>query len=397
MKFYKPEQLREGMRLAKPIYNRQGVLLYERGDILTQNMISNILHFGLLGVLILDPDETLTPVSATEQKIEMLQTSCMFRLRDCLIAISKGHKPQDLHPLVEHICSQICSIRGRLSFSQTLRSSEDYNYKHAVCTAMLCAMIARNLDYPTESMHDLVTAALLSDFGYLYVPKNILEKKESSFTRIDLVTMDQYREKALHLLQQQSNPYALGEDTFTILNQYLEVQRKENPHLNTSMWLLSTRILMVADKYDRMTAMSLNHSPKSSLAALRHLRAMDGIYDSIVVDALSDSLVILSVGQSVTLSNQSLATILSINEEDPLYPQVLDASNNKVYDLGSPKLRDIIEITDIATTVDRRYVCDEQTLKHFVPDSRLQATTRRIRMRLEKAKKRELARKRGRA
>ena len=38
--FYKPEELRAGMRLAKQIYNKQGVLLYERGLVLTDQIIN---------------------------------------------------------------------------------------------------------------------------------------------------------------------------------------------------------------------------------------------------------------------------------------------------------------------------------------------------------------------
>ena len=55
MKFYKPEELRAGMRLAKQIYNKQGVLLYERGLVLNDQIIASVQKFGLLGVLILEP------------------------------------------------------------------------------------------------------------------------------------------------------------------------------------------------------------------------------------------------------------------------------------------------------------------------------------------------------
>ena len=95
MKFYKPEQLKAGMRLAKQIYNKQGVLLYERGLVLTEQIIASVQKFGLLGVMILEPAEPLPPFSAEEQEFEQLQTTYMFRLRDSLIAISKGQQPAD--------------------------------------------------------------------------------------------------------------------------------------------------------------------------------------------------------------------------------------------------------------------------------------------------------------
>ena len=103
MKFYKPEELKAGLRLAKQIYNKQGVLLYERGSVLTEQIIASIQNFGLLGVLILEPAEPLPPITDEEREFEQLQTSYMFRLRDCLVAISKGTNPEDFPALISAI------------------------------------------------------------------------------------------------------------------------------------------------------------------------------------------------------------------------------------------------------------------------------------------------------
>ena len=46
MRFIKTDDLKPGMRLAKPIYNRNGVLLYERNSQLTVPGISSVKNFG---------------------------------------------------------------------------------------------------------------------------------------------------------------------------------------------------------------------------------------------------------------------------------------------------------------------------------------------------------------
>lgn len=51
MQFVKTADLKPGMRLAKPIYNRMGVLLYERDTRLTIQGINSIENFGLIGIL----------------------------------------------------------------------------------------------------------------------------------------------------------------------------------------------------------------------------------------------------------------------------------------------------------------------------------------------------------
>lgn len=391
MMFYKPEELRAGMRLAKQIYNKQGVLLYERGLVLTDQIINSVRKFGLLGVMVLEPAEPLPPITAEEQEFEQLQTAYMFRLRDSLIAISKGKQPEDLPALVSDLIRKFGSLDHSVTFSQTIRSSEDYNYKHSVCTAILCAMMGHQLNLPATSMNDLITAALLADFGYLYVPREIMAKHEDELTNVDLVSIDQYRTKALHLFSQERNPFDLSDSVFTTLNEFLKVSRKEDPKIVTASFHLNTKILMVADKYDRMTAMSLNYQPVTSVQALRHLQKQTMLYEPSIVGALSAAISILPVGQCVELSSNRRGMIVSATPGDQFHPQVLDLSTNAIYDLSSPKLRDVIEVKDLLTTMDQRYKFDEDSIKHFSPDLPLQATTRRIRMRLEKARKREAA------
>ena len=46
MKFVKSDDLKLGMRLAKPIYNRDGVMLYERNSKLTRQGIVSIQNYG---------------------------------------------------------------------------------------------------------------------------------------------------------------------------------------------------------------------------------------------------------------------------------------------------------------------------------------------------------------
>ena len=57
MIFVRSEDLKYGMRLAKPIYNKTGVLLYERNTRLTMQGIESVKNFGLLGLYILEPAE----------------------------------------------------------------------------------------------------------------------------------------------------------------------------------------------------------------------------------------------------------------------------------------------------------------------------------------------------
>ena len=49
MQFIRTEELKTGMRLARPIYNKAGVLLFERNSRLSTQAIESVRNFGLLG------------------------------------------------------------------------------------------------------------------------------------------------------------------------------------------------------------------------------------------------------------------------------------------------------------------------------------------------------------
>ena len=49
--------------MARPIYNKDGVLLYERNSKLTYQGIQSIRTFGLLGLFILEPAEPVPPMT----------------------------------------------------------------------------------------------------------------------------------------------------------------------------------------------------------------------------------------------------------------------------------------------------------------------------------------------
>ena len=101
MLFVRTNELRPGMRLAKPIYNKNGVLLYERNSRLTIPGINSVRNFGLIGIYILEPAEPVPPFSNEDLAFEQAQTIYIFKLRDIFDKIYKRAFPDSLPSLVE--------------------------------------------------------------------------------------------------------------------------------------------------------------------------------------------------------------------------------------------------------------------------------------------------------
>lgn len=379
MQFVKTEDLKPGMRLAKPIYNRLGVLLYERNTKLTMQGIQSIHKFSLIGIYILEPAEPAPPLTEEELQFEKFQTVYMFRLRDELGKIINGTSPDNLSSLAKNIIKKFGNLDQKITFSQNIRSSGDFVYKHNLNAAILCAILSHKLGFAYEEQTALVEAALLYDMGYLYLDTDKL-------THIDQVDSEDYkalcsaREKSYHLLRPQENDYLLPKMTLNIIAEMiLPYNHKDHPKVTTRKWSLATHILRVADRFDHLTSMGYGFEPQSEVAAVKYLMQYPEFYHPRVVSALTDSVHILPQGACVDLSTGDKAMILESNEEHFLQPLVLKFSDNQIYDLSDPEVSKELQIQDIMKTMDNRISVDEDTLKQFQADENIIMVANRFR------------------
>ena len=367
MQFIETQDIKPGMRLAKPVYNRNGVLLFDRNTKLTKQNIFNLTNFGLIGIYILEPAEPLPPITKEELEFEQLQTFYMFRLRDNLVNISKGKMPTDMASLARDVVTHFGTLDHKVKFTQNIRSNTDFVYKHSIGVSIISAMIAHTLGLRENSMINTVTAAFLYDFGYLYVPAEIMKKGED-ITELENSTIAKYREKAFALLHSDTNPFSLPPESLAMVTQMIRAGRSESASLDRSKWLMGTSILTVADKFDRMTAMSLSKKPDSDITAIRYLMKHPEIYPENIVKALANSIHIMPVGCCVDLTNGDKGLVVQENPEDFNRPVILSFTYNNILDLTDPNFD--VQIADVMRTMDNRLKVDEETLKLYKSDSR---------------------------
>lgn len=376
MQFVETKDLKPGMRLAKPIYNKMGVMLYDRNTNLTMSGIKSIENFGLIGLFILEPAEPLPPVSQEDLEFEQFQVIYVFRIKEIMDRLQKGQKPEGFSALAADIIKNYGSLDHKMNFIQTLRGAADFVYKHSISSAILSAMIAKVMNFGASEKNDLVKAALLYDLGYLYVPRIILEKPE--LTEEDEHAIQECRKKGFHLLYQDGDKYDLGADVLNIILQTHSILASTDvDHEKDKKLSKATRVLVVADKFNHLTAMNLHHAPLSEVAAIQQLRERPGLYQPKAVSALSNSIHILPKGCNIDLSNGDKGIVVAENPVNFLAPVILNIRDNQIYDLSDPVIAQQMHIVDTMKTMDNRIVMDKDTLNQFSSDSKLQGTLNR--------------------
>ena len=115
-----------------------------------------------------------------------------------------------------------------------------------------------------------------------------------------------------------------------------------------------------------MTAMKFGDEPLSEIAAIRYLLEMEDQFDRKIVDALLDSINILSPGVCVEFTNGDKGLVVTANDSNVLEPFVLSFKDNKLYNLADSKVAEQMKIKDIMKTMDNRHVVDREFLSQYM-------------------------------
>lgn len=360
MIYVKSEDLKVGMRLAKPIYNKRGILLYDRDDRITKQGIESVKNFGLIGLYILEPAEPLPPMSKEEKEFERFQTMAVFSLKEDLDAIMHNEVPGNLMKQTDEMVSRFGNLYHKVNFNQNLRSAEDYVYKHSLNVAILSALISHRAGLGVVEQTEVVVAALLHDLGKLALKPELRGKMEN-LTEEEMTTVAR---AAILGIDKISIDFQIPSGVKGMLMQFCQLQylpEKAPANISTAV-----KILTVANAYDEWTSMQIDVAPHTEVEAVRILLDNPDTYDAEMVKHLLESVKILYPGVCVELTNFEKGLVLYENDQDILRPVVLGFEHNQVYDLADSKVYKNVRIKDIMKTMDNRIKVDPERLKEYM-------------------------------
>lgn len=385
MRYIKINHVRPGMRLARPIYNKSGVMLYERDTRLTPQGINSIQNFGLWGLYILEPAEPVPPLSEEDVEMERYLTVSTFRLKDDLTLLLNNMMPRNIISMSQEILRKFGKLDHKVNFIGTLRSNGDYVYKHSLNTAILAAMMVNRLHYDYSEQLAIVCAALLHDIGLLMVPEEIMEKGERLLSPDERRLIRGYLEKGYQMLHPDYNDYRFPNLSLKIVGQMARIGHQATTELPQNIrWKNGTHVLHTASTFDEMTSMNLDREPVSELAAVRYMREHTDQFQAPYVTALTQCIHILPTGRCVEFSNGQTGIVIEENQKNYAQPVMILFSNNQRVDFTDVKFQKALHIADIMKTMDNRLKVDRATLKQYKSDPKTREQAKRY---LEKRKK----------
>lgn len=360
MKFVKTEDLKIGMRLAKPIYNNKGVLLYDRNSKLTQQGIESVRNFKLIGIYVLEPAEPLPPQSEEDVEFEKFQMVTVFSVEEELRAILDHGKNNRIYNLADTIIRNYGRLDHKINFLQNLRSKEDFVYKHSLNVAILTALICHKMNVRKEEMAEAIVCAIVHDIGKLNANPELLVKDDITEEEVQELKHAEYNGISIieSAFAAQPNVKRVVMQTYKRLDAYHKGEEVDH----SAKMVVGAKVLCVAEEYDRMTAINSAGEPQSELAEIKVMMDNPEYFDPAAVNALVASINLLSEGTCVELSTGEKALVITPNEQNIFRPMVLCFSTNTIIDLAMTALYNDIEIIDIMKTFDNRYVMKEEDI-----------------------------------
>lgn len=304
---------REGMRVNRNVYNRQGALVIPAFTLLTSKEIDLLdqLRIGL-------DDEDVEPGSVVE-----LVDSAISEIKTTFEKIRHSDRiPYD--DIRRSIIPKVMQISEQIDLKPIfiyLEQHDDYTYKHSIGVAMLAKLIGGASGLGGEELQELMLAGLLHDIGKTKVSPSLLNKPDKltaeEFEQIkrhtvygfELIanTRGMSRRLALAALQHHERengsgyPYGLkGEDI--------------DPH---------SKMIAVADVFHAMISKRVYKAAVPFHKALQALSELAyGSLDPTVTLRFVKQIMDLAIGNRVVLSNGLEGKIILVSADAPAQPLV---------------------------------------------------------------------------
>ena len=245
-------------------------------------------------------------------------------LVDNLMADVKLGKAIDVVPMEElasDISGSVFNNQNALLCLSQIREKDRYLMEHSVNVSILMGIFSRHLGYTGNTLHQLITGALLHDIGKILVPDEILHKR-GKLTDAEWVEMKRhvtYGEKILLKSE------GISEIALAICGQHHErldgagyPRAKKDSDIN-----IYGRLAAIVDVYDAITASRVYHDGLTPFVAMKRLvKWSNNHLDKTLVYHFIRCMSVYPVGTLVELNNGKLGVVIETKTNTPDSPVV---------------------------------------------------------------------------
>lgn len=274
MKTVQASDLKPGMVAASDIMSPSGQRIFNKGTVLTEQLIMRLSFYRITSVAIEDPETkapeqtapTMSPAFA--QKLKSTQQSQNFQVDHSLVCQSikenfEGYVHRNVAPDTEALLNGVISLFNTCRTSRDvfdmlfgIRSSGEETYSHSLNVALICRQFGKWLKVSDEELRELTLCGLYHDIGKLKVPSEILNKPDK-FTDEEYNTVKMHTQYGYELLASLPLPETVK---ISALSHHERCDGSGYP-LGLREVNGCAMVVAIADVYDAMTAARSYRAP----------------------------------------------------------------------------------------------------------------------------------------
>ncbi len=350
--FVRTSALKEGMRIGQSIKDRMDRTLIARGTPLDAFMIESLAKRGVNGVYIQEGEEDPEPEVKEENlppivrhNIEKYRREDPAKVR--LSASVKKRVSEGIQYLYSNTDSpEFTSTSGKITNDlmkaindndalavdiSTLKTSDEYTFKHSVDVATMSMIIAKNQGMSQKDVYNIGIAGLLHDMGKSKIPNEVLNKP-ARLTDEEFAIMKQHSELGYSILKKKNE--FTGSISLAVLQHHEKMNGKGYPFGCTADKIVPyAKILSVSDVYDALVTERPYKKSFSQRTAVEMIMSMTEELDITAMKSFLETVVLYPVDTIVQLSNGEQAKVVENKAHSVLRPTVVGLESGTVYDL----------------------------------------------------------------
>ncbi|CAG7631279.1 HD-GYP domain-containing protein [Paenibacillus allorhizosphaerae] len=343
MRLLSLSMVRPGMRLAKKIYNEDGLTLLSEHVELSQSLINRLGCHGIDFVYIDDPrtrdivvtdpisDETrvraISDIRGSFRKIMEDQTK-----RRSVGSVKVGKVFGDM---MKMILDDLGGNKDAMIMLSNISLMDTYLFQHSLNVCIYASMLGMAYGYSRDELLALGLGALLHDVGKTQIPLELLKKKDQ-LTEEEFVRIKKHADFGFQFLKDEPN--------IPLLSAHCALQHHEridgsgyprglkgNEIHDYAQWI------GLVDSYDAMTTHRVYRKAMLPHQAMDILYSGSGtLYEQSKIRLFRDRVAIYPVGVTVKLNTGETGVVVDLNSNAPQRPVVRILQDADGRELSNP-------------------------------------------------------------
>lgn len=320
MRYIPIQYLKEGMVLAKPIFNANGDVLLAQGAKIKLSYITRLSNL-VRGIYVEDNlSEGIVIKDIISDKIKV---DAVRRLKDIYEHPAKENSFQlnSCRLILENIIDEMLSNKNLMVNLIDIKTYDDYTFYHSVNVAILSIIIGSTLYFDRLKLYKLALGAMFHDIGKTFIPNEILNKPGK-------LTPDEFEIIKTHSFKgfdYSKNVLKLSTTSYMgILHHHEKWDGTGYPNnLKGDDISLFGQIISIADVYDAITSKRPYKDATLPSEAIELLMASSGSsFNPLLVKKFISKIAPYPVGLSVELSSGEQGIIMENFSDAPMRPLV---------------------------------------------------------------------------